>query len=30
MNRYLINQEAFFAETAWSEAGMPIVGVTGN
>lgn len=30
MNYYLINQEAFSAETAWSEAGAPISGVTSS
>lgn len=30
MNYYAINQETLFAETAWSEAGTPIVGVSSN
>ncbi len=30
MNYYLINQEAFSAETTWSEAGASISGVTSS
>jgi len=30
MNHYLINQEAFNAETTWSEAGTSISGVTSS